>query len=137
MKNIIYLITLFSLFTISCNKDDDTTPEPTISELLVSGKWFLSSVQDVASNSCERQSYYHFTDSYSLIVDFYGVNTSSGICESTGFSGYTYTISSRNEIVIESGTSLVIYKISAISRTNLNLTRELPSGEMLSLQFTK
>ena len=137
MKKSILILAIVSFLTFSCSKDDDSsTPEPTTEALLVSGKWYLEALGTFTLTPCDKQSYFLFADSTSLIVELFGENGATAICEQTGLSSYSYSINSSNQIVTVRNGEISILTIEAISSTNLQLSREV-SGESLQYTFRK
>ncbi|MBP0903917.1 lipocalin family protein [Mariniflexile gromovii] len=135
MKTTTYLVLAIFILLNSCSKNDD--PEPTTEELLISGKWFFNKYNGEDINSCERQTYFHFTDANSLIVESFAFNSSSMVCQSGGLIGYSYTINSNNEIITTGGGTILTFQIKSISQTSLVLVRQISSGALIETTFIK
>ncbi|WP_325449831.1 hypothetical protein [Gelidibacter sp.] len=78
----ILAILLVALVTFNCSKDDDSpAPELTTHQLLMSGKWYVSSATHATLDSCQRESFYDFTHPETVIAE--GFSTGEfGKCES-------------------------------------------------------
>lgn len=88
---------LVAMLTFNCSSDDDSAAqEPTTQELLMSGKWYFSSISDTQFDICQGNGYYDFITTDTLIAQgFHG--DASDQCESTGFEVATYVLINDNK----------------------------------------
>ena len=113
----------FILVFASCSKDDspaeDNTAmdEPTNQELLISGKWYVESSTEIGvADGCTGQSYFHFLDNDSLIIETYeqvGIED----CVSDGVELFNYQLLGNVLDVAEAENTFIT--IEHISETQL------------------
>lgn len=132
MKQFKILTILFvALLTFNCSSDDDgPAPEPTTHQLLMSGKWFFSSVTEQSLDHCQKQTYYDFLDEDTLMAEGF-VTGDSDECESSGVEVAKYKLIDEDKnIHISIDDEVVIFSIDFISESKLILTS---SGNTVSL----
>ncbi|RMA57177.1 lipocalin family protein [Ulvibacter antarcticus] len=129
----ILTLAFLTLMSVSCSKNDDTDNTPvqedpvelTTADLLVSGKWFVNGISGTSLDSCEQQTYFHFIDSNTLIVESFGLN--GGVCESNTLNTYDYSLA--NPLInIQNGATSVLFEIEFISETQLVLSTDSGGG---------
>lgn len=131
LKNALLIFLALHLF--NCSKDDDDNSqntEQTTQELLI-GKWYYSTTSNGDANTCEAQSYYHFTDNqnldYQLVLEDMGLAVSGfeliGDCYFSNYPPVNYTLNEGDEIQYlgEYGETIRL-KIASINQTTLVLT---------------
>jgi len=131
-----YLLCSIALF--SCSDDDGNTAQPTVAELLTSGRWYFQTVSSSELNACEKTTFIEFFDNGNAYSETYSLNT-EGACTMISSSSGTYELLSDTQLSItnngETNDDLVIVQIS---ETQLILRDE--SGSMpvtISLDKTR
>ncbi|MEO8934767.1 MAG: lipocalin family protein [Xanthomarina sp.] len=125
MKALKFLSILIVIFlTLNCSSDDDVSvseqKSPT-QQLLMSGKWYLTSVSGQTRNNCEKQSYYHFKTEDSLIQEYIKTNAVDE-CVTDGTYSLNYLLlNNDSELLTREGSSSLIYQIDSISDSQLIL----------------
>ncbi|MGS2726521.1 lipocalin family protein [Psychroserpens sp. BH13MA-6] len=136
MKTLIKLCSICLLVIIyNCSSDDgdNGTNNPTVQELLVSGKWYNES-RSVGSNysDCEKNGSIAFNNNGQVMVESF--DDPSGPCESLGVITATYTLANSSEITIIYGSEVL--NASIISITQETLTVMSSDGETLTYDKT-
>ncbi|HLV14142.1 MAG TPA: hypothetical protein VKY41_03100 [Xanthomarina sp.] len=124
MKTLKLATFLFLAFlTFNCSSDDDSpapTPEPTTQELLMSGKWFIKSINGEApENDCIKQTNWHFINEDTLITINYSINVDDE-CESES-TNFNYILSNDGKKLVAylEGESPEIVSIDSVSMSEL------------------
>lgn len=83
----LFLVALPLLFT-ACSKDDDAAPQPTVTDLLTSGKWYIENYigTTLTNPECEKKSYYLFLQNGDVLVEYFSLNNENN-CASQSVSG--------------------------------------------------
>ncbi|MGC1633735.1 MAG: lipocalin family protein [Gelidibacter sp.] len=123
MKPFKILTLLFiALVTFNCSSDDDSpAPELTTQQLLMSGRWYYNSASNSTVDSCQKNSYYDFTNAGTMIVESFRTNVSDQ-CTSNNIIVAPYVVSEDNkniEVTLE-GDKMII-SIEFISESQLIL----------------
>lgn len=116
-------VLLVSILILNCSSDDDNSaPESTTHQLLMSGKWFLKSQTGEILNDCDKQTYQEFINEDNLIMEhFYKSMTDQ--CISEGPASMTYMLINNNEkLLIREGAYSTVLYIDSISETTLSLS---------------
>ncbi|RXJ49483.1 lipocalin-like domain-containing protein [Gelidibacter gilvus] len=119
----ILTLVLVAMLTFNCSSDDDSpAPQPTAHELLMSGKWLITSTTGVTLDNCMKMSYFHFTTQDTLISESFNTGD-DGKCQSDGTSVVKYTlIDNDKKLRIDLGDGDdVIMSIESISESKLIL----------------
>lgn len=114
MKTIKSIFTLLAFTTlISCSSDDSR--QPTVAELLTSGRWYFESMTAVTLNNCEKNTSIQFYENGNIYTETYSLNGANECVLSQVNSG-TYELLSDTQLSTTNGSetnsSLVIVQIS-------------------------
>ncbi|MBR9915523.1 MAG: lipocalin family protein [Algicola sp.] len=137
MKTLIKLCSICLLVvTYNCSSDDgdNGSTNPTVQELLVSGKWYNES-RSVGSNysDCEKNGSIAFNNNGQVMVETF--DDPSGPCESLGLITATYTLANSSEITIIYGSEVLISNIVTITQESLTIMTS--DGESLTFDKTQ
>ena len=120
------------IIAYNCSSDDsneEDTNQPTVQELLVSGKWYNQSRTPGANyTDCEKNGYIEFNADGSFKLESF--DDSSGLCESLGLNMATYVLSNNRDILISFGTEEFSVIINSITQGILEVTSS--DGETLT-----
>lgn len=116
MKTIKSIFTLLAFSTLlSCSKDDNDSRQPTVAELLTSGRWYFESMTSVTLDNCGKNTSIQFFDNGNVYTETYSLNGASECVLSQVNSG-TYELLSDTQLSTTNGSetnsSLVIVQIS-------------------------
>lgn len=116
---------LVAILTFNCSSDDDSAvQEPTMQELLMTGKWYFSSISNTEFDICQENGYYEFITTDTLIAEtFYG--DAPDQCESNGKEVATYVLINDNKgLRFNVEEHELIMSIEFISDSKLELKHE-------------
>uniref|UniRef100_UPI00404AF116 lipocalin family protein n=1 Tax=Gelidibacter sp. TaxID=2018083 RepID=UPI00404AF116 len=117
------ILTLFN----SCSKDDDSSSEPNVEDLLLSGKWYFESRTNLILDICDKQSNWRFLPNGNYILEYYH-NADDG-CEIYDSTEGIFELLSNETFSVTYEENTLVYDIVAISETELIVTAT--SGGML------
>jgi len=123
MKTLTFIALAAMIFS-SCSKDKDT-PQPTVRQLLTSGKWYvegrsLEGETYVEADECEKKTFYLFFPEGELITEFWSVG--NGACNMTSNSAANWRLGADTELFLySSGGNVIEVRIVEISADSLIL----------------
>lgn len=127
MKNLKLLsLVIVAFLTFNCSSDDDSNaPELTTHNLLMSGKWFITASGGEIPNDCQKQTYFHFTDTDTMIYEGFATDEDTDECESQFLLTTSYTLMNNDtELKVIADFGITVFNIELISRTKLILSTE-------------
>lgn len=119
LKMLVLLV--LPLVFAACSKDDDV-PQPTVTDLLTSGKWYIESVSGATINNpaCEKKTYYLFLQNGDLLVESFSIDNENN-CVSEIVSA-TWELLQENTLKITSvNNNVELAEIVSITQTELIL----------------
>ena len=135
MRNLkVIMLAVLTLAATSCSKNDDTEAvQLTTQELLVSGKWYISSMGNQQADDCMKETYFHFVNENIVLLEEFGLE--GEFCISGGLNNFNYSLNDP-DIEIMFGNFPVVYRIESISNTELILSVQ-GEGQGTLLSFSK
>lgn len=115
MKTIKTIFTILAFTTLfSCSSDDDSH-QPTVAELLTSGKWYFESMTIAPLNNCGKNTFIQFFENGNAYTETYSLD-GAGECVLSQVNSGTYELISDTQLSTttagETNSSLVIVQIS-------------------------
>ncbi|MDC6363629.1 MULTISPECIES: lipocalin family protein [Flavobacteriaceae] len=126
------------LLQTGCSNDDsEPIPEPTVHELLMSGRWYVQSVVSAGElDYCVRTTYYDFVSEQTMIAELF--NLVDGECESVDYGALDYEVINDAEIrfTLNDGETYIYWEIISISEEEL-VTQRLNTGAIITYDKTE